>query len=142
MKHTTISSSVLFDRRNNPSLRWDAGFAIALGTIVRGEDLSVEEFYDILPDHATVRVWKESLRKKETIEQVKNHILLALIGRKSKFDEVEYPVELEKKFSKEVLSGVEFIARKLCSASADEIESEIAEDTKRIKNLRSMANEK
>lgn len=129
MNATTLPASQFLHRGNNPGFRLDAGLGLMLRKIIDGENTTMKDLEETFAEKETFTRWKKSLRQKKSLKDVVNHILLALLGRKSQlaFDATfgdEDPKNPNKTFSPEVLAGATKLAKALCKSQADEIREE------------------
>lgn len=136
-----IKSSELFDRGNNPGLRLDASYGIALGNMMDGVDDpnplgTVEGFFK---NRAAFESWLRGLRKLETVEEVENHIGKAFTGRGLYGRNPERGGGKAAVFSPKVRSGISVMARKICRQESEALESSIAEDLAKIARLKRLA---
>lgn len=139
-----ISSRDLFDKRNNPSGRIDAGFGIALGTILENKpvDNARETLQGIWKNETLFKLWIRLVRKQTTLKGVENLIAMALLGKS--IDERQDPKTWEEgsqteSFSPTMQDAIRQMAKSLCEQEANLIESEIAGDLARIATLKEVA---
>jgi hypothetical protein len=108
MKCAVIRSSDLFNPKNNPSGRMDAGFGIALASMIRGE---VACLRDLFKSEQEYKKWVVAARSKETLQDLADHVAWAF-NRTRKHAE----------FSKTVSDGIMAIAGDFAMEEAERLE--------------------
>ena len=133
----TIDSKTLFDGKNNPGMRLDAAYAIALARMVRGgEDPDPKKTVrSLLADKKSYSAWLKALQGMERIEDVETHIALALVGKRAW--ENKNPVRPN--FGPEVQKGIRRMAKTICGQEARALKETIARDLTRIDRLEKIA---
>lgn len=157
MTHCSISTGEFLDKKNNPSGRLDAGYGIALSNLLQGEA-------DTNPKHTIAGLfsssnsfnsWLRGLRKLTNIEDVENHIALAIIGERAwavmegapnessttKTQRIARNARLAKinQFSPKVTRAIRKMAKHLCEQEAADMEEQIKCELATIRTLRGMS---